>query len=449
MPTYDYFISYSSKDKDIAFRIVNAIESEGLKCWIAPRNIPVGSNYASAIMKGIDNADKVIVLITKNSVQSNDVLNEVDNAHSIKKTIIPVRFTDVQLSRELNYYLSRTQWLTISSSNPEDIVKSLNLDIESSKAYNLDSKVKPLSVKGKRNSILIYSAVITAIVIILGIWVLFSNNFNKTDRVEISANDNLTDTKSDIDIDGSLVNQNPTNQTVDESKIPIDNSGIVTNSLKSTSDNNKEGISASNTTESQSDSQYFEELKINADSYYNSNLPQNHAKALELYKEISINYDINYADKVGYMYYYGIGTNRNSAEGINWCKKAADKGNHDAQIRVGRMLMNENRRDEAAKYYLMGENYVRLSALNQNDLGVIYFYVLKENRDVDKAIKYWQSAADAKNVSAMVNLGDIYSIGKDVEKNSSEAARYYKMAADNGHKEALSKYNSIQESLKK
>ena len=101
MAKYDYFISYSSKDKDIAFRIVNAIESAGYTCWIAPRNIPYGTPYARAIMEGIDECDTFIVLITDNSIKSEDVLNEVDNAHAIKKPIIPVKLTETMLPREL------------------------------------------------------------------------------------------------------------------------------------------------------------------------------------------------------------------------------------------------------------------------------------------------------------------------------------------------------------
>lgn len=127
MAKYDYFISYSSKDEDIAFKLLEAIESTGHTCWIAPRNIPYGTPYARAIMEGIDECDTFIVLLTDNSIKSEDVLNEVDNAHAIKRTIIPVRLTDTRLPRELNYYLSRTQWLNLDANNPQQIATLLNL----------------------------------------------------------------------------------------------------------------------------------------------------------------------------------------------------------------------------------------------------------------------------------------------------------------------------------
>ncbi|MCM1152831.1 MAG: toll/interleukin-1 receptor domain-containing protein [Muribaculum sp.] len=131
MAKYDYFISFSSKDKHLADSIVDAIESTGHSCWIAPRNIPYGTPYARAIMDGIDECHTFLVIITENSIKSEDVLNEVDNAHAQKKTIIPVRLSDTQLSRELNYYLSRTQWLNLDPINILKIQDLLHLQSKS------------------------------------------------------------------------------------------------------------------------------------------------------------------------------------------------------------------------------------------------------------------------------------------------------------------------------
>ena len=35
---HNVFISYSTKDTDIAESACNALESAGIKCWIAPRD---------------------------------------------------------------------------------------------------------------------------------------------------------------------------------------------------------------------------------------------------------------------------------------------------------------------------------------------------------------------------------------------------------------------------
>ena len=46
---HDVFISYSSKDLDITEQVRRILETNGISCWIAPRNIPSGSSYAAEI----------------------------------------------------------------------------------------------------------------------------------------------------------------------------------------------------------------------------------------------------------------------------------------------------------------------------------------------------------------------------------------------------------------
>ena len=112
MRTYDFFISYSSKDPE-PIRICNELERRGVSCWIAPRDIPRGTPYARAIMQGIEHSDIFLVFISSNSIASDDVLNEIDNAHRLRKHIIPIFISPVNLSYELSYYLSRKQWINL------------------------------------------------------------------------------------------------------------------------------------------------------------------------------------------------------------------------------------------------------------------------------------------------------------------------------------------------
>ncbi|MCR4992528.1 MAG: toll/interleukin-1 receptor domain-containing protein [Lachnospiraceae bacterium] len=41
----DVFISHSSKDKEIADKVVKFFEDKGLSCWIAPRDIVPGTEW--------------------------------------------------------------------------------------------------------------------------------------------------------------------------------------------------------------------------------------------------------------------------------------------------------------------------------------------------------------------------------------------------------------------
>ena len=105
------FISYSSKDKNVADNLCNKLESRGIRVWYAPRNV-VGP-YATAIMKGIKEATYFIIIVSCNSLESQHVLNEIDNAHKRLPTLKfkPLRLDDIELSPEFSYYLSRQHWL--------------------------------------------------------------------------------------------------------------------------------------------------------------------------------------------------------------------------------------------------------------------------------------------------------------------------------------------------
>ena len=107
---HDVFISYSTKDKAVADAVCAALESNGVNCWIAPRNIEPGTPYASAIINGIKETGLFLLVFTSNSNMSEHVINEVDIAFNANKEIIPFMLEDVPMNPELNYYLSRKQW---------------------------------------------------------------------------------------------------------------------------------------------------------------------------------------------------------------------------------------------------------------------------------------------------------------------------------------------------
>ena len=52
--THDVFISYSTKDKVIADTVCAKLEENNIRVWIAPRDVPPGSNFAEAIVNAIN-----------------------------------------------------------------------------------------------------------------------------------------------------------------------------------------------------------------------------------------------------------------------------------------------------------------------------------------------------------------------------------------------------------
>jgi len=106
----DVFISYSSQDKQIAEELCELLEQRELNCWIAPRDIPAGSEFEVSILNAIDETNAIVVVLSSSSNQSPFVKNEVNRAFSKGKGIFTFRVEDITPTSALEFYLARNQW---------------------------------------------------------------------------------------------------------------------------------------------------------------------------------------------------------------------------------------------------------------------------------------------------------------------------------------------------
>lgn len=108
---HDVFISYSSVNSQVAQAICHALESAGIRCWIAPRNIRPGSDYADCIDAAI-NSCKVFVLVFSETAQiSKWVKAELNIAFDGNKPIIPFRIDPTSLHGAMRLILNDKHWL--------------------------------------------------------------------------------------------------------------------------------------------------------------------------------------------------------------------------------------------------------------------------------------------------------------------------------------------------
>ena len=104
-------ISYSHKDRQYANMIVAILEQNNIKCWIDYRDATPGVNYAGSIVRAIKNSDFVIVILSSSSVESQQVLNEVNSAVNNGVPIIPFKIEEGTLNDNMEYYIGKTHWL--------------------------------------------------------------------------------------------------------------------------------------------------------------------------------------------------------------------------------------------------------------------------------------------------------------------------------------------------
>lgn len=108
---YDAFLSYSTPDKPTADAICATFEREMVRCWIAPRDILPGKNYAEAIIDAINSCRVLVVVLSSASNGSPQVLREVERAVHKGLPIIPFRIEEVTPSKSMEYFLSAPHWL--------------------------------------------------------------------------------------------------------------------------------------------------------------------------------------------------------------------------------------------------------------------------------------------------------------------------------------------------
>jgi len=107
------FLSYASHDAGTANTICQFLESYGLSCWLAPRDVQPGTEYADAIVGAINEAKAVVLVLSGSAVASSHVAREVERAASKRKQIISFRIDAAPLSRALEYFLSNSQWIDV------------------------------------------------------------------------------------------------------------------------------------------------------------------------------------------------------------------------------------------------------------------------------------------------------------------------------------------------
>lgn len=108
---HDVFISYSSLDKEAAQAICHTLEQNEIRCWMAPRDIPPGSEYGDLIDEAIKSSTVVVVLFSETAATSLWVKGELNIAFEEQKTIIPFRLDKTPLQGQNRVILNQKHWI--------------------------------------------------------------------------------------------------------------------------------------------------------------------------------------------------------------------------------------------------------------------------------------------------------------------------------------------------
>lgn len=97
--------------------VCNELENNGLLCWIAPRDIEYGANWAESIAKGLfEDTGLFVFFLSENSNNSKQVVREINLAIKLEIPILVFSSIDQELyNLALKYYLSTIQHCKLES----------------------------------------------------------------------------------------------------------------------------------------------------------------------------------------------------------------------------------------------------------------------------------------------------------------------------------------------
>lgn len=105
------FISYGSRDMDVAEEVCDLVESCNLKCWIAPRDVKSGGDYSQQIIDNVETSNVLIFISSKDTYQSMYIKNELKVASQNNIPIIGFKIDGFLPDNEWMYLLGNARWV--------------------------------------------------------------------------------------------------------------------------------------------------------------------------------------------------------------------------------------------------------------------------------------------------------------------------------------------------
>lgn len=105
---YSCFISYSSKDQKFPERLHADLQAKGVRCWFAPEDLKIGDKFRIRIDESIRIHDKLLLVLSENSIASDWVEKEVETAfeqeRDRKSTVLfPIRLDNAVMDSKLGW----------------------------------------------------------------------------------------------------------------------------------------------------------------------------------------------------------------------------------------------------------------------------------------------------------------------------------------------------------
>ncbi|MDT8414065.1 MAG: toll/interleukin-1 receptor domain-containing protein [Flavobacteriaceae bacterium] len=129
MSTETIFFSYSRDDSEFVLQLAKNLRQAGANIWLDQLDISAGSRWDKSIEQVLTRSKTLLVILSKTSVTSDNVLDEVSFALEEGKTVVPVLLEDC----EIPFRLRRLQYADFTENREKGIqtlIHALHLDAD-------------------------------------------------------------------------------------------------------------------------------------------------------------------------------------------------------------------------------------------------------------------------------------------------------------------------------
>ena len=486
---HDVFISYSSKNKNVADAIVSHFEQNGIRCWYAPRDIMPGQEWVTAIKEGLTDASVFVLIYTNESNDSRQVMNEVALAFNAGKTIVPFRLTEEVMNNELEYYLTRVHWL-------DAVTKPLNKNIEELCLYvanilqhkPVDASKNVHADKPAKKKINPLKIIIPAVAAVLAVFIalIFLLPRSSSKYFELGLESYNSEYHGEQDDAAARLNFDKSKKQNADAYYYLGMLDERVDNFESAKDNYETGMNLGSGLATarlgylyQTGNGVIVDLKKARDlyeqayaggckeaAYYKGLLAKNglfEGEDADANKALVFFEDALHSDDketvgmtylmIGELYFNGFaGVDRDYNKAIENYKNAIKTDpaqSMEANYLIALVYVNQSEDADADTYFKKSLEYnVKAADMgniqSMNKAGSAYSNGKGCEANGQTALEYYQKAEALGNLYAKTNIGVLYRFGKDpLQKNSERAYSKYKEAADKGFGLAMLKLGDM------
>ena len=148
----EVFISYAARDRERVLGLVERLRGAGVTVWIDQAGIDVSTMWSQEIVSAIKSCKVMLLSISPNSTESENVVKELALASERKKPIIPVYLEAAEIPETMEYQLAGIQRVEYFREKEDLAFKAMlrslvkrgvHVDDEKSKGNDLDEGLGP------------------------------------------------------------------------------------------------------------------------------------------------------------------------------------------------------------------------------------------------------------------------------------------------------------------